>query len=95
MPIGKGSFLNQFWEKKIEAMKKKIEFWKVRELSLIGKIHVVKSLIIPIVQYAASHVLIDEKYVICIQQMIWNFVWHWNCCLIPKEMRFLPRNHGG
>ena len=95
VPIGKGKFLKCFWEKKIEGIKKKIDFWKVRDLSLIGKIHIVKSLLIPIVQYAASHILFDEKYVTCIQEMIWKFVWHWDCCLITKEMRFLPRKLGG
>ena len=76
-------------------MKKKLDFWKIRDLSFIGKVYVSKSLILPLVQYASTHRCISENMVQQIQDLIWNFVWKWKTCVFSKRICYLPRNEGG
>ena len=40
VPLGDVSITDKFWNDKLAKMKKKINFWKTRDLSLIGKIHI-------------------------------------------------------
>ena len=61
VPLGDASVTDNFWNDKLAKMKKKINFWKTRNLTMIGKVHVVRSTIIPLIYYGAAHVYIKEK----------------------------------
>ena len=76
-------------------MEKRLQLWSVRDLSMFGKVHVIRSLILPLIQYASSHVYIKDDIVKTIQDMIWKFVWKWKTCLLSRKLCYLPRNQGG
>ena len=95
VPVGKGPIIQSFWSQKFAKMKKKLDFWKIRDLSLIGRVYISKSLILPLVQYASTHICISENMVQQIQDLIWNFVWKWGTCVFSKRICYLPRNEGG
>ena len=95
VPVGKGPVVQAFWANKFEKMKKKLDFWKVRDLSLVGRVYISKSLILPLVQYASSHICIDDSLISKIQDLIWKFVWKWGTCVFAKRICYLPRNEGG
>ena len=95
VPVGKGPVFSKFWNSKVEKIKTKLDFWRMRDLSLIGKVHIVKSVIIPIVQYGAAHIEIPNEVVKSIQELIWKFVWKWGTCLVKRDVLYIPRQQGG
>ena len=95
VPIGDRKSTESFWNNKISQIKKKIDFWKIRNLTLIGKVHIVKSVLIPLIYYGAAHVYISNEFIVYVQTMIWDFVWDWGTCLVSKEVIYLPRSLGG
>ena len=95
VPIGKKQDKNQFWMEKFDKMQKILQLWKSRDLTMFGKVHVVKSLVLPLIQYAASHVDIDCEFVHKVQNLIWSFVWKWGTCFVSRDICYLPRQKGG
>ena len=95
VPLGDASITDNFWNDKLAKMKKKINFWKSRNLTMIGKVHVVRSTVIPLIYYGAAHVYIKDHFITDVQALIWDFVWEWNTCLVSKDMIYLPRPLGG
>ena len=50
------------WENKIEKMNNLLLLWTKRNLTILGKILIIKSLIVPIFTYVASACVVPEKY---------------------------------
>ena len=65
-------------KRKIEDSEKLINIWKRRNLTLIGRIQVVKTFIIPKFLYLSSSMVIPKNYVERIQKLIRNFIWKGN-----------------
>ena len=95
VPIGKGQDKNLFWTEKMKKMEKRIKSWGSRDLSIFGKVHIIRSLILPLIQYASAHVHIDDKVVQRVQKLIWEFVWKWKTCFVSRCICYLPRHMGG
>ena len=95
VPIGNGVRKEVFWKEKIDKMHKRIQMWKARDLTIFGKVHIVKSLILPLIQYAASNVHVDYHIIQNVQKIIWSYIWKWGTCFVSKELCYLPRNKGG
>ena len=94
VPIGKGKDKTYFWDEKIEKIKKRLDFWKLRDLSMFGKVHIIKSTILPFLQYASAHISIDKVVIDTVQLLIWNFVWEWKTCFVSKKY-MLPTQKNG
>ena len=95
VPIGRGQDKTFFWNKKFDKMKERILLWKPRNLSMFGKIHLSKSLILPLIQYAAAHIDVDNSFITKTQDLIWQFIWKWRTCFVSKSVVYLPRISGG
>ena len=63
------------WEPKIDKMKNLIKAWEKRKLTLIGKILIIKSLILPIFTFCASSNIIPGKYVKEIESCCYRYIW--------------------
>ena len=63
------------WEKKITEMKKKFEQWGKRNLSILGKILIIKALIIPMFTFLASSVIAPKEYIKEIESFCFKFIW--------------------
>jgi hypothetical protein len=50
--------------------------WKKRNITMIGKIMIAKSLIIPNITYVASVTNIDKEYVSKFKTIIYKFIWN-------------------
>jgi hypothetical protein len=50
--------------------------WKKRNITIVGRIMIVKSLIIPNIAYVASATNIDTDYVSKFKTMIYKFIWN-------------------
>ena len=95
IPMGVGVNGHIFWSDKIEKMNEKLSLWKQRDLTMFGKVHVIRSIILPLFQYAFAHISIDKPFIDRIQKIIWEFIWEWKTCFVHKDICYLPRKMGG
>ena len=95
VPMGKGLDKSYFWTDKIEKVKKRLLFWKLRDLTMFGKVHIIKSTILPFLQYASAHISIKKDLIKSVQNLIWKFVWEWKTCFVSQSICYLPRSMGG
>ena len=93
--VGKNVDKDKYWESIIEKIKRIIAPWKIRNLSLIGKIHIVKSLGLSKVLYGCEMISIDNKFIKEIMDIVWEFIWEGKKCYVSKEVCKLPRDKGG
>ena len=70
----KGEELN-FW-KTLESIKKTINLWKWRGLSLIGRIQIVKTFAIPKLMFRASAVSISKDLMKEAESIFYHFIWN-------------------
>ena len=64
------------WETKLEKAKNLMNSWEKRNLSLLGKILIVKTLIIPQFTYIASATVLNKIYVDLLEKAIFKFIWN-------------------
>ena len=64
------------WENKIEKMNNLLLLWTKRNLTILGKILIIKCLIVPIFTYVASACVVPEKYRKEIDSKCFKFIWN-------------------
>ena len=64
------------WKKKIEIMNSLFLSWSERNLSILGKVLIIKALIIPIFTFIVSSCVIPEKYKKEIESKCFKFIWN-------------------
>jgi hypothetical protein len=64
------------WENKIEKMNNLLLLWTKRNLTILEKILIIKSLIVPIFTYVASACVVPEKYRKEIDSKCFKFIWN-------------------
>ena len=62
-------------EKQLLKCEKLIHDWKKRNLSIIGKIMIIKSLILPNITYIASNSIIPKDKLQEFKNLIYNYIW--------------------
>ena len=63
------------WETKLEKTKNLMTSWEKRNLSLLGKILIVKTLIIPQFTYIASSTVLNKTHIDLLEKEIFKFIW--------------------
>ena len=63
------------WENKIDKIRKIVNQWKGRKLTIIGRIQIVKSLIASQFTYAASILTIPKKIKDEFQKKVYRYIW--------------------
>ena len=59
----------------INSIKDKLRIWRWRDLTIIGRIQIVKTFIIPIFLYRASMICLDKNFVNEANKIIFDFIW--------------------
>ena len=59
----------------IDAIKTKLQLWKWRNLTIIGRIQIVKTFVIPLILYRAGSICIDKDVVTKANRIIFDFIW--------------------
>ena len=95
IPVGKGTDLDQFWYTKIEKVKQKLNVWATHNLSLTGKIYVIKSIALSQILYFLEMTMVDKKHLESINSIVWNFLWDGKHKSITKNICTLPKVMGG
>ena len=86
---------NLNWSNKIEECMKLINIWKKRNLSMFGKITIVKTLILPKLAYIIQAISIPNKICKQINSMIFKFVWGNNSEKIKRKTLIGNKLEGG
>ena len=82
-------------KERINTIRSVINNWKRRNLTLIGKIVVLKTFIISQFQYVLSAIHIPEKYIEEINDIMFSFLWNGKKAKIKKSILCQPRSNGG
>ena len=59
----------------VTSIKQKLHIWRWRDLTIFGRIQIVKTFIIPIFLYRASMVCCDQEFVKEVNKIICDFIW--------------------
>ena len=95
IPVGKNIDRGEYWEGAIEKLRKKIAPWRLRDLSYMGKVHILKSIGISVLLYGAEMTQMEDKYINEVKGIIWDFIWGRKTCYVNEEICRLPRDMGG
>ena len=63
------------WENKIDKMNTLFFSWRKRNLTILGKIMIIKALVIPIFTFVASACVVPDKYRKEIESKCFKFIW--------------------
>ena len=63
------------WDEKIQKMKNTLISWKRRNLTIFGKITIIKSLILPIITFVAQSTCIPPNATKEINKLLFDFIW--------------------
>lgn len=83
------------FESKIKKAKTILNLWKMRNLTLIGRIQIIKTFIISQFLFACSVISIPDGYVNQINSMIYRFVWNGGSDKIKRSTLVSTYENGG
>ena len=66
---------NMNFDELITSIKDQLRIWRWRDLTIIGRIQIVKTFIIQIFLYRASMICLDKEFVKEANKIIFNFIW--------------------
>jgi len=59
----------------VTSVKQKLHIWRWRDLTIIGRIQIVETFIIPVFLYRASMICSDQEFVKELNKIIFEFIW--------------------
>ena len=59
----------------LRSIKEKLQMWKWRDLTILGRIQIVKTFVIPIFMYRASLICVQKDIVIEVNKLLFKFIW--------------------
>jgi hypothetical protein len=86
--------LKENWEMVLSKVTTKLNMWKGRDLSVVGKSTVINAQILPIIMYTGAVLDLPQKYSQKLTKQIINFVWK-GSEKIPRATSHLPFEKGG
>ena len=78
----------------ISSIKKKLQLWKWRNLTVFGRIQIVKTFAIPMLMYRAGSICIDKEVITEANKIIYNFIWKGKD-KVKRTSRISDTNNGG
>ena len=63
------------WNLKVEKLEKLITQWQKRKLTMIGRIQIVKSLLIPQITYLTTVICMPKNILKRVEHLIYKFIW--------------------
>ena len=63
------------FEETLKSISKKLRFWNWRNLTILGRIQIVKTFAVPILMYRASLVCLHKDIIMEANKILFNFIW--------------------
>lgn len=96
LPFGNFSSLSDtLWDLKISSIRKSLKPWFKSNLTLKGKVVVIRQLTLPKIAYAASIYPPSKHHVSSLTRVIEDFIWSFKRPKIPTRILCLPVKRGG
>ena len=89
----KNKYLN--FDLKIQKLQTKLDLWKARNLTLFGKVLIMKSLGLSQIVYAASNVNVPKEVIYTIKTKLFSFLWNNKKDKIKRESIYQEYDKGG
>ena len=86
---------NEVWMEKVNKIKSCIQIWKSRDLSYIGRVLIIKTLLASQIGYLAEIKTIPHNINKQIESLIWNFLWNNKHPLVNRKTMHLNLEEGG
>ena len=86
---------NEIWMEKINKIKNCIQIWKSRNLSYVGKVLIIKSLLASQIGFLADIKPVPNNVIKMIESLMWNFLWDNKQPLVNKKTMYLKQTEGG
>ena len=83
------------WSSKITKIENLIKIWKTRNLTLFGKITIIKSLLVSQVIYNAQMILMPAKIVKRVNSLLFSFLWSGKRDKIKRKALCMDYEFGG
>jgi hypothetical protein len=94
IPVGK-NMTNDFWDTLIAKIKKKLSMWQHRNLSLCGKVQIIKSLGMSKLLFASNFLSVDDSVIRKVENLFYDNLWDGKKTRVKKEICILPKKLGG
>ena len=85
----------EIWMEKVNKIKSCIQIWKSRDLSYIGKVLIIKTLLASQMGYLAEIKPVPNNVIKLIESLIWNFLWNSKQPLVNRKTMYLNLDEGG
>ena len=85
---------NLNWSGRVDALERVLQTWKSRDLTLFGKITLIKTLGIPKLIFAATNCTIPDKILKNIEKILFSFIWG-KRDRIRRKVLYGPIKNGG
>ena len=82
-------------DNRLEKMKNLIKIWKLRNLSWIGRIMIIKTIIISQITHLLSAIYIPDSFLKELDRLIYSFLWNDKPAKIKNETISAPLSEGG
>ena len=83
------------YSEKLEKVKEILRCWKYRRLTLLGKITVIKALVVSQLVYLLSPLCSNYKVLNEINNLLYNFLWNGKGDKIKRKVMINDFRHGG
>ena len=83
------------FSERIKNMKTLTNIWNCRQLSLKGKIMILKTLVLPQIQFLLGMIYVPDKILLEIDTILFNFLWTGKPSKIKKSTIIAPLAEGG
>ena len=83
------------FQSKIDALLRQLHWWKARDLSLTGRVLIVKALALSKFQYLAALVNIPENIVKQVNRIVYEFIWSGKTDKVKRILFEQSYNKGG
>ena len=80
---------------RLKSMNTLMNIWKSRKLSIKGKITILRTLILPQVQFLFSMIVIPETILKRLDNMLFDFLWDSKPAKVKRSTIIAPIEHGG
>ena len=83
------------WDYRIQKMNNLISAWKKRNLTIFGKIMIIKALIIPIFTFLVSACTVPNEYLKAVEGSCFKFIWNDKPDKVKRNTLICPFEKGG
>lgn len=89
------SMKNAIWMEKINKIKNCIQVWKCRDLTLKGKVLIIKTMLLSQIGFIAETKIMPKYIAKTIETLLWNFLWNDKQPLVNRNTMYLNTESGG